>query len=119
MYELSPGARPCVACAVGRAARPAGGLRRGPGAWVAAGGRGGGGAMWELRARVAGETAARLRAQARCHVCRKMSHKPEPKPSQPPAAEVAPPPRAVRGYGGPGLAGVRVEVARMQAHTAP
>ena len=48
-----------------------------------------------------------------------MSHKPEPKPSQPPAAEVAPPPRAVRGYGGPGLAGVRVEVARMQADAAP
>ena len=48
-----------------------------------------------------------------------MSHKPQPKPSQPPAAEVALPPRAVRGYGGPGLAGVRVEVARMQADAAP
>ena len=39
-----------------------------------------------------------------------MSHKPEPKPSQPPA---------VRGYGGPGLVGVRAEVARMQADAAP
>ena len=75
--------------------------------------------QWEWEARVAGETAARLRAQARCHVCRKMSQKPEPKPSQPPAAEVAPPPRALRGYGGPGLTGVRVEVARMQADAAP
>ena len=74
--------------------------------------------QWKWRVRAAGETAARLRAQARSHVCRKMSHKPEPKPSQPPAAEVAPPPRAVRGYGGPGLAGVRVEVARMQADAA-
>ena len=74
---------------------------------------------WECRGRVAGEAAARLRAQGRCHVCRKMSHKPEPKTSQPPAAEVAPPPRAVRRYGGPGLVGVRVEVARMQADTAP
>ena len=74
--------------------------------------------QWEWRARVAGETAARLRAQARCHVCKKMSHKPKPKPSQLPAAEVAPPPRAVRGYGGPGLVGVRAEVARMQADTA-
>ena len=74
--------------------------------------------QWEWRTLVAGETAARLRAQARCHVCRKMSHKPEPKPSQPPAAEVQPPPRPVRGYGGPGLAGVRVEVARMQADAA-
>ena len=67
---------------------------------------------------MAGETTARLRAQARCHVCRKISHKPEPKPSQPPAAEVAQPPRAVRGHGGPGLAGVRVEVDRMQADAA-
>ena len=75
--------------------------------------------QWEGRARVAGETAARLRAQARCCVCRKMSHKPELKPSQPPAAEVAPPPRAVRGYGGLGLAGVRVELASMQADAAP
>ena len=41
------------------------------------------------------------------------------KPSQSPAAEVAPPPRAVRGYRGPGLVGVRVEVACMQADTAP
>ena len=68
---------------------------------------------------MAGETTARLRAQARCHVCRKMSHKPEPKPTHPPAAEVAPPQRAVRGYGGPGPAGLRVEVARMQADAAP
>ena len=75
--------------------------------------------QWDWRARVAGETAARLRAQARCHACRKMSHKPEPKSRQPPAAEVAPPPRAVRGCGGLGLVGVRVEVARMQAETAP
>ena len=73
----------------------------------------------EWRARVAGETAARLRDQARCRVCKKMSHKPEPKLSQPPAAVVAPLPRAVRGYGGPGLVGVRVEVARMQADAAP
>ena len=71
------------------------------------------------RARVAGEAAARLRAHTRCRVCRKMSHKPEPKPSQLPAAKVAPPPRAVRGYEGPGLVGVRVEVARMQADSAP
>ena len=75
--------------------------------------------QWGWRARVAGNTAARLKAQARCHVCRKMSHKTEPKPSKPPAAEFAPPPRAVRGYRGPGLAGVRVEVARMQADAAP
>ena len=75
--------------------------------------------QWVCRARVAGETTARLRAQARCHVCRQLSHKPEPKPGQPPTAEVAPPLRAVRGYGGPGLVGVRVEVARMQADTAP
>ena len=54
------------------------------------------------RARVAGEATARPRARTRCHVCRKMSQKPEPKSSQSPAAEVAPPPRAVRGYGGPG-----------------
>ena len=45
MYGLSPGARPCVPCAGGRAAQPAGGLRPGPGVWVAAGCRGGGGAM--------------------------------------------------------------------------
>ena len=38
MYGLSPGARPCDPCAGGRAARPAGGSRTGPGAWVAAGG---------------------------------------------------------------------------------
>ena len=69
------------------------------------------------RARVAGETAARLRAQTRCHVCSKMSH--EPRPSQSPAAEVAPPPRAVRWYGGPGLVGVSVEVASMQVDSAP
>ena len=72
----------------------------------------------EWRARIGGETATRLRAQARCHVCGKMTHKPEPKPSQPPAAEVGPPPRAVRGYGGPGLVCMRVEVARMQADAA-
>ena len=48
-----------------------------------------------------------------------MSHKPEPKSSQSPAAEAAPPPRAVRGYGGPGLVGARVDVARMQAASAP
>ena len=48
-----------------------------------------------------------------------MSHEPELKPSQPPAAEDAPLPRAMRAYGGPGLVGVRVEVAGMQADTAP
>ena len=48
-----------------------------------------------------------------------MSHKPEPKPSQPPAGEVTPLPRAVTGYGGPRVAGVRVVVARMQADAAP
>ena len=48
-----------------------------------------------------------------------MSRTPEPKSSQSPAAEAAPPPRAVRGYGGPGLVGVRVDVARMQAAPAP
>ena len=52
--------------------------------------------QWEWRARVAGEAATRLRARARYHVCRKMSHKPEPRPSQPPA---------VRGYGGAGAGG--------------
>ena len=75
--------------------------------------------QWRWSARVAGETAARVRAQARCHVCRRMSHKPELKHSQPAAAEIAPPPRAVRGYGGPGMAGVRMEVARMQGDAAP
>ena len=75
--------------------------------------------QWEWRARVAGKMAARIRAQARCHVCRKMFHKPEPKPIQPRAVEVAPLPLAVRGYGGPGLVGVRVQVARMQPDTAP
>ena len=69
------------------------------------------------RAPVGGEAAARIRAQTRCHVCSKMSH--EPRPSQSPAAEVPPPPRAVRGYGGPGLVRVRVQVARMQADSAP
>ena len=59
---------------------------------------------------MAGEAATRLRAQSRYHVCRKMSHKPEPKRSQP---------QAVRGYGGPGLVGVTAEVGRMQADTAP
>ena len=48
-----------------------------------------------------------------------MSRKPEPKSSQSPAAEAAPPPRAVGGYGGPGLGGVRGDVARMQAAPAP
>ena len=66
--------------------------------------------QWDRRTRVAGEAATGLRAQARYLVCRKMSHKPEPKPSQAPA---------VRGYGGPGLVGVRAEVARMQADAAP
>ena len=56
-----------------------------------------------------GEAAIGLRAQARYHVCRTLSHKPEPKPSQP---------LAVRGYGGPGLVGMRAEVARMQLATA-
>ena len=59
MYGLSPGARPCVPCAGGHAARPAGGSRPGPGAWVAAGGRGGGGALrvrgpWRSRGSVGG-----------------------------------------------------------------
>ena len=51
------------------------------------------------RAQEAGEAATRLRASARYDVCRQMSHKPEPKHSQPPA--------------------VRAEVARMQADAAP
>ena len=55
--------------------------------------------QWGWRAWLAGEAATRLRAQARYHVCRKMSHKPEPKPSQLPA--------------------VKAEVARMQADAAP
>ena len=64
MYGLSPGARPCVSCAGGRAARPAGGLRPGLGAWVAAGGRGGGGAMrvrgpWRSRGGVGGPAGGR------------------------------------------------------------
>ena len=46
-----------------------------------------------------GEVAKGLRAQARYPVCSTMSHKPDPKPSQPPA--------------------VRAEVARMQAGAAP
>ena len=59
MYGLLPGARPCVPCAGGCAARPAGGSRPGPDAWVAAGGRGGGGAMrvrgpWRSRGGVGG-----------------------------------------------------------------
>ena len=45
------------------------------------------------------EAATGHRAQARSHVCSAMSHKPDPKPSQPPA--------------------VRAEVARMQAGAAP
>ena len=48
-----------------------------------------------------------------------MSHKPEPKSSQSPPAEAAPLPRAVRGYGGPGLVELRVDVAGMQADSAP
>ena len=44
-----------------------------------------------------------------------MSCTPEPKSSQLPAAEAATPPRALRGYGGPRLVGVRVDVACMQA----
>ena len=59
------------------------------------------------RARQRGNRRHGSGAQTRCHVSSKMSHK--PRPSQSPAAEVAPPPRAVRGYGGPGLVGVRVE----------
>ena len=69
------------------------------------------------KARVVGDAAARLRAQTRRHVCNKMSH--EPRPSQSPAAEVAPPRRAVRRYGLLELVGLRVEVARMQADSAP
>ena len=46
-----------------------------------------------------GEAATRGRVQAQTHVCSAMSHKPDPKPSQPPA--------------------VRAEVARMQAGAAP
>ena len=48
-----------------------------------------------------------------------MTLKPEPKSSQLPAAEAAPPPRAVWGYREPGLVGVRVDLARMQADSAP
>ena len=66
--------------------------------------------QWGWRSWVVGAAATGLRAQARYHVCRTMSHKPEPKPSQPPA---------VRGYGGPGLVGLRAGVARMQADGAP
>ena len=73
--------------------------------------------MWGGGSR--GKATARPRAETRCHVCRKMSHKPEPKSSQSQAAEAAPPPRAVRGYRGLGLVGVRVDVARMQADSAP
>ena len=53
---------------------------------------------------------------------RKMSRTPElkpPAPSPSSAAAAAPPPRSVRGYGGPGLVGMRVDVARMQAAPAP
>ena len=64
MYAPLFGARPCVPCARGRAAWPAGGSRPGPGAWVAAGGRGGGGAMrvrgpWRSRGGVGGPTGGR------------------------------------------------------------
>ena len=66
--------------------------------------------QWGRRAWVVGKAATGLRAQARYLVCSTMSDKPEPKPRQP---------SAVRGYGGPGLVGVRAEVARMQADAAP
>ena len=64
MYGLTPGARPCVPCAGGRAACSAGGFRPGPGAWVAAGGRGGGGTMrvrgpWRSRGGVGGPAGGR------------------------------------------------------------
>ena len=44
-----------------------------------------------------------------------MSRTPELKSSQLPAAEAAPPLRSVRGNGGLGRVGVRVDVAQMQA----
>ena len=47
--------------------------------------------------------------------CRKMSHTPEPRSSPSLAAAATPPPQTVRGYGGPGLVGIRVDVAQMQA----
>ena len=64
IYGLLSSARPCVPCAGGRAGRPAGGSRPGPGAWVAAGGRGGGGAMrvrgpWRSRGGVGGPAGGR------------------------------------------------------------
>ena len=65
--------------------------------------------QWGWRAWEVGEPATGLRAQARYLVCRTMSHKPEPRPSQLPA---------VRGYGGPGLVGVRAEVVSTQADAA-
>ena len=51
--------------------------------------------------------------------CRKMPHTPEPKSSPSAAAAAAPAPQTVRGYGGPGLVGVRVDVARMWAAPPP
>ena len=62
---------------------------------------------------------ARLATRTRCNICRKMSRTPEPKSSQSPAAQAAPPPQAVRGYWGLGLVRVRVNVGRMQAAPAP
>ena len=51
--------------------------------------------------------------------CRKMSHTPDPKSSSSSAAAATPPPETVRGFGGPGFVGVRVNVARMQAAPPP
>ena len=51
--------------------------------------------------------------------CRKMSDTPEPKSSPSSAAAASPRPQTVRGYRGPGLVVVRVDVARMQAAPAP
>ena len=47
--------------------------------------------------------------------CRKMSHTPEPKSSRSSAAAATTPPQTMIGFQGPGLVGVRVDVARMQA----
>ena len=83
MYGLSPGARPCVSCAGGRAAWPAGGFRPGPGAWVAAveaeaapcgcGARGGRGAVWADRPAAGGGPESPTpwgRRARRGHACR-------------------------------------------------
>ena len=51
--------------------------------------------------------------------CRKMFHMPELKSSPSSAAASTPPAQTVRGYGGPGLVGVRVDMARMQAAPTP